>query len=78
MDHLTPEEVREFRQREGLLQKELSAKLGLRHKDSLRAWETGKRNIGGPASLAIRLIQALREAGDDTANAILEALWTGA
>ena len=70
-------ELRAFRESEGLTQRALAARLGLRHKDTVRAWENGKTPISGPAALTMRMVSRLRQAGDDTARAVLEGLWTG-
>ena len=75
---MSPEEVREFRRSEGLTQAQLAAKLRLKHKDTLRAWEAGKTPVSGPASLAMRMIAKLREGGKGITNAVIEGLWNGA
>jgi hypothetical protein len=63
-----------------MTQRDLAASLGLKHRDTLRAWEsrTPATPIPGPVALALRLIVRLKRAADDTANAVLEGLWTGA
>ena len=71
---LTKDELRDFRTAEGLTQEELAVRLGLKHKDTVRAWESGKTPVSGPASLVIRMVQAAREAG----SAVLDGLWRGA
>ena len=75
MDPFTPEQVRAFRESEGLDREQLARRLGV-HKDTVRAWESGKRNVGVPASLAMAFVAALREGGKLTK--ILGGLWTGA
>lgn len=78
MEVLTKDELREFRQAEGLTQEQLAARLGLSHKDTVRAWEAGKTPVSGPATLAIRIVKLLREGGRGVTNAIIEGLWNGA
>ena len=56
-DKLTPDEVREARQTLGLTLTEMAELLGLANSDprTVRSWETGRREISGPCSAAIRL-----------------------
>lgn len=56
-ERLTPDEVREARQTLGLSLTELAILLGLANHDprTVRSWETGRREISGPCSAAIRL-----------------------
>lgn len=52
-------EVREARELLGLTQQELAEDLELESKfskDAVRAWESGKRVVPGPAGVAIRLM----------------------
>ena len=72
------DELRALRAQLGLTQDELAKSLGLSHRDTVRAWEAGKTRINGPAALAIRLVARLKEAADDTAEAVLDGLWRGA
>lgn len=53
---MTPDDVREARQRLGITQAELAVRLRLAPatgKDTVRSWESGKRPITGPAQVAI-------------------------
>jgi hypothetical protein len=63
-----------------MTQHELATALGLRHRDTLRAWEsrTPPTPIPGPVALALRLVVRLKRAGGDMANAVLDGLWRGA
>lgn len=56
---MSPEDVRTARQRLGLTQAELAERLRLAAatgKDTVRAWESGKRSITGPAQVAIEFM----------------------
>jgi DNA-binding transcriptional regulator YiaG len=55
---LTPADLREARKRLGLTQHGLAEALqmGPNGADRVREWEQGKREITGPASVAIRLL----------------------
>lgn len=74
----TPDEIKAFRAAEGLTQEQLAARLRLSHKDTVRAWESGKTPISGPAAVVIRMVQMLREGGKGVTNAIIEGVWNGA
>lgn len=59
---MPPEEVREIRKELGLTQEQLAQRLGFRGpyaKDTIRAYESGKQPVNGPAALALRLVRAL-------------------
>lgn len=61
-DRLTPEEVLEARELLNLTQQELADALHLESKfskDTVRAWERGRRPVTGPAGVAIRLMVKL-------------------
>lgn len=67
---MTPDEIKEARQRLGLSQRELADSLGLKSDGgrTVRRWEGGEVEITGPAQLAIRyrlLQKTLREALDE-------------
>jgi len=55
---MTPTEVREARQRLGLSQAELAARLrmGPNGERQVRRWEQGETPVSGPASVAIELL----------------------
>jgi DNA-binding transcriptional regulator YiaG len=80
MTSMTKEEIAEIRAELGMTQRELAEALGLKHRDTLRAWEsrTPATPIPGPVALALRLVVRLKRAADDTANAVLDGLWRGA
>jgi DNA-binding transcriptional regulator YiaG len=80
MTDMDKEELRAIRSTLGMTQQELATALGLSHRDTVRAWEgrTPATPIPGPVALALRLVVRLKEAADDTANAVLDGLWTGA
>lgn len=55
----TPEHVKSARKQLGLTQAGLAALLRLGKKngaDTVRAWESGKRNISGPAQVALECL----------------------
>lgn len=70
------QEIRETRQALGLTQEELANRLGLRGpyaKDTVRAWESGKQRINGPAALALRLVRALSgDPGHDVTASVVK------
>ena len=74
---MEPNEIRNAREALGLTQEALGERLG-RHKDTIRAWESGKYEIDASASLALRLVVRLVQAGSDTSKAALDGLWRGA
>jgi DNA-binding transcriptional regulator YiaG len=56
---MTPAEMKEARQALGMTQKQLAEALeldGPYAKHTVRSWENGKRGIGGPVRVAIRLL----------------------
>jgi DNA-binding transcriptional regulator YiaG len=71
---MEPDEVRAAREAFGLTQKQMDARLGV-GKDSTRDWERGKRAVPGPASLALKLLLALRDAKRTAASTLYEAFW---
>jgi DNA-binding transcriptional regulator YiaG len=75
---MTADELKEIRSRLGLTQRQLAERLGLSHRDTVRAWEAGKTPIGGPAALALRLVDRLSGEFARAGKAVLEGLWTGA
>jgi DNA-binding transcriptional regulator YiaG len=74
MVKMTPDEVRELRAKWGLTQAELDRRLGV-GKGTARDWERAKRQVPGPAALALKLIDALRGAKRVAGDALLEAFW---
>lgn len=63
MDYLTSEEIKKIRKTLGMTQAQLADALRLEPKsgrNTVRAWETGKRKITGPSSIALEsLIKGL-------------------
>ena len=56
---MTPEEVKAARAILGMTQKQLAEALELNaefSKDTVRGWEAGRRAVGGPEGVAIRLM----------------------
>lgn len=56
---MQPDQVKGARERLGLTQRELAARLHLAEpygKDVVRSWETGRRPISGPAQAALELM----------------------
>jgi DNA-binding transcriptional regulator YiaG len=80
MNGMEKDELKAIRSELGMTQDQLAKALGLSHRDTVRGWEgrTPATPIPGPVALALRLIVRLKRAADDTANAVLEGLWTGA
>jgi DNA-binding transcriptional regulator YiaG len=72
------DELKAIRSQMGLTQAELANRLGLSHKDTVRAWEAGKTPIAGPAALALRLIVGLADATNKTWRGVVDGLWRGA
>ena len=61
---LTGEEVREARETLGLTQQQLADVLELESqfsRDTVREWEAGRRQVTGPAGVAIRLLLQLHQ-----------------
>jgi len=59
---MLPDEVRAARETLGMTQRELAAALDLNSplsKDTIRGWEAGRREVGGPEGVAIRLMLRL-------------------
>ena len=59
MPRMMPDEVKEARAALGLTQKQLAEALELESKlskDTVRGWEAGRRAVGGPEGVAIRLL----------------------
>ncbi len=58
---MTPEQLKKARQELGLTQSQLGKALRLKGDGSraVRHWESGKREISGPVSLAIEMLLAL-------------------
>lgn len=59
MGYLTPKEIKEARNKLGMTQSQLAYALRLEPisgRNTIRAWETGKREITGPASLALEAL----------------------
>jgi DNA-binding transcriptional regulator YiaG len=67
-DLLTPDEIRLARESLGLSQSELADALCMGNDGArrVRAWEKGEREITGPASVAIGLMLASRDAPSAT------------
>jgi transcriptional regulator with XRE-family HTH domain len=64
MPQMTKEEVREARTLLGLTQKQLAERLDLNSTNSaatVRGWEAGRRVVGGPEGVAIRLMVRMHE-----------------
>jgi DNA-binding transcriptional regulator YiaG len=74
---MTPDEARAIREKFGLTQREMDERLGV-GKDSYRDWERAKRDVPGPAALALRLIVALYDDGRTACRTVLNGLWRGA
>lgn len=53
MNAIEKEEVRRIRLALGMTQGELAAALGLKHKDTVRDWERGRRPCQGPAAILL-------------------------
>lgn len=56
---MTPDEVKAARLELGMTQAELASALelaGANGKDTVRSWESGKREISGPSRVALRLM----------------------
>ena len=65
--YMTPEQVREARQRLGLTQSQLAdvLRLGGDGKRLVRRWEAGETRVSGPASVAIEaLLTGWRPSGE--------------
>lgn len=61
---MTPEQIKNIRKSLGLTQSELAEKLRLEPKsgrNTVRAWEMGKRQITGPSSLALEYLMSKKE-----------------
>ena len=52
---LTPDEVRDARQKLGMTQEAMSLELGM-NQDAVRSWERGRNPCRGPAVLAIKYL----------------------
>ena len=62
----TKEQVRAAREKLGLTQKELAERLRIKGpyaKDSVRAWESGKTPIPGPAAVALEFLTSRQNQG---------------
>lgn len=73
-DPMPPAEMLAARHAFGLTQREMALMLGLdgeNSKDTVRAWESGKNRVSGPAAIAVRLLleRKAREAAEPKAEA---------
>ncbi len=71
---MTPAEIREVREKFGLTQKQMDARLGI-GKGGVRDYERGKRAVPGPTALLLKLLLTLRDAKRTAAHALYEAFW---
>jgi DNA-binding transcriptional regulator YiaG len=55
---MTPNEFKAIRQRAGLTQSGLAARLRVSDLRTIRKWEAGERAISGPVSLLMELLDA--------------------
>jgi DNA-binding transcriptional regulator YiaG len=55
---VTPEQFKTIRQQAGLTQSRLAALLRISDSRAIRRWEAGERQISGPVSLLMELIDA--------------------
>jgi DNA-binding transcriptional regulator YiaG len=55
---LTPTEFKSIRERAGLTQSGLAARLRMSDRRTIRYWETGGRPISGPVSILMELLDA--------------------
>jgi DNA-binding transcriptional regulator YiaG len=63
---MTPAEIRAARLALGYTQQQLADALGITGEyaaDTVRSWESGRRPISGPASVAIRLLLDMQAKG---------------
>ena len=53
---MTPETFRAIRNRQGLTQSQMAARLRISDARTIRRWELGERPVSGPASLVMELL----------------------
>lgn len=69
---MTPEQIKDFRIREGYSLGDLAALLGLKSDRLVRRWEDGSAPISGPAERLLYLLVECRDAFRILTDAILD------